>query len=106
AAQTRVIAALSEEHGQSVADITVRQNVQLHWIKIESLPDVLERLWAVGLNSIGACGDVVRNITGCPLAGVHAHELADVSPLAIALDKEFGGNSEFYNLPRKFKITI
>jgi len=67
---------------------------------------VLERIWSIGLTTTGACGDVARNITGCPLAGVHAHELADVSALTLALDKELGGNPEFYNLPRKYKISL
>jgi sulfite reductase (ferredoxin) len=105
-AQLRTIAALSTEHGNGVADITVRQNIQLHWVRIESIPDLLDRLWSVGLRTTGACGDVTRNITGCPLAGVHAHELADVSSIALALDRELAGNPEFYNLPRKFKISI
>ena len=104
--QARTIADLSDHFGNGVADITVRQNVQLHWIRVENLPELLERLWSVGLRTTGACGDVTRNITGCPLAGVHAHEIADVSPLALALDKELAGNPDFYNLPRKFKITI
>jgi sulfite reductase (ferredoxin) len=104
--QLRTIAALSDEHGNGVADITVRQNIQLHWLKIESLPEVFERLQSVGLRTTGACGDVVRNITGCPLAGLHAHEIADVSPMVLALDRDLGGNPDFYNLPRKFKITI
>ena len=103
--QVREIAALSSEHGNGVADITVRQNIQLHWVKIESIPEVLDRLRAVGLTTTGACGDVARNITGCPLAGVHAHELADISQTVLALDRELGGNPEFYNLPRKYKIT-
>lgn len=104
--QVRTIADLSSEHGNGVADVTVRQNIQLHWVRIESVPEILERLAAVGLSTTGACGDVVRNITGCPLAGVHAHELADVRPLIRALDQELGGNPEFYNLPRKFKISV
>jgi len=105
-AQVRAIAALSAEYGNGVADITVRQNIQLHWVQIESIPELLERLYAVGLRTTGACGDVTRNITGCPLAGVHAHELADVSSVVLALDKELAGNPEFYNLPRKYKITV
>jgi sulfite reductase (ferredoxin) len=104
--QTRTIAELSEQYGNGVADVTVRQNIQLHWVKIESLPEVFEKLGAVGLSTIGACGDVARNITGCPLAGLHAHELADVRPLVLAMDKELAGNPEFYNLPRKYKITV
>jgi len=104
--QARTIADLSEHFGNGVADVTVRQNVQLHWVRVENLPELLERLWSVGLRTTGACGDVTRNITGCPLAGIHSRELADVSSLALALDKELGGNPDFYNLPRKFKITI
>ncbi len=105
-AQVRTIADLSDQHGNAVADITVRQNIQLHWIGIESLPEVFEHLQSVGLRTTGACGDVTRNITGCPLSGLHSGELLDVSPLILTLDKEFGGNPEFYNLPRKFKITV
>jgi len=104
--QARTIAGLSDQFGNGVADITVRQNIQLHWVAIENLPELLERLWSVGLRTTGACGDVARNITGCPLAGIHAHEIVDVSPLALAIDRELGGNPAFYNLPRKFKITI
>jgi sulfite reductase (ferredoxin) len=104
--QTRTVADLAERHARGVADITVRQNVQLHWVAIESLPEVLESLWSAGLTTIGACGDVTRNVTGCPLAGFDAHEVCDASPLALAIDRELGGNAEFYNLPRKFKISI
>jgi sulfite reductase (ferredoxin) len=104
--QVREIADLSSRYGNRVADITVRQNIQLHWVPIESVPDVLEKIWSIGLTTTGACGDVARNITGCPLAGVHAHELADVSELALAIDRELGGNAEFYNLPRKYKISV
>jgi sulfite reductase (ferredoxin) len=104
--QARTIADLAERHARGVADITVRQNVQLHWVTIESLPDVLEALWRVGLTTTGACGDVARNITGCPLAGFDAHEHCDASPLAVELNGQLGGNSEFYNLPRKFKVSI
>ena len=104
--QARVIADLAEKHGRGLADITVRQNVQLHWVAVESLPDVLQSLWRVGLSTTGACGDVVRTVTGCPLAGLDGHEIVDASPLALAIDRDLGGNPEFYNLPRKFKISI
>ena len=104
--QTRTIADLAERHARGVADITVRQNVQLHWVAVESLPDVLETLWRTGLTTIGACGDVARNVTGCPLAGFDAHEFCDASPLALEINRQLGGNSDFYNLPRKFKISI
>jgi sulfite reductase (ferredoxin) len=104
--QVRTIANLAEKYGHGVADITVRQNIQLHWVTIESLPNVLQSLWNVGLTTTGACGDVARNITGCPLAGLDGEEIIDASPLALQIDRELGGNSEFYNLPRKFKISI
>jgi len=104
--QARTIAGLAERHARGVADITVRQNVQLHWVTIESLPEVLEALWRVGLTTTGACGDVARNITGCPVAGFDAHEYCDASPLALEVNGQIGGNSEFYNLPRKFKVSI
>jgi sulfite reductase (ferredoxin) len=104
--QARTIADLAERHARGVADITVRQNVQFHWVTIESLPEVLETLWRVGLSTTGACGDVARNITGCPLAGFDAHEYCDASPLALELNGQLGGNSDFYNLPRKFKVSI
>jgi sulfite reductase (ferredoxin) len=105
-AQVRTVAHLAERHARGVADITVRQNIQLHWVTIESLPDVLESLWKADLTTTGACGDVARNITGCPLAGLDASEICDASPLALAIDRQIGGNAEFYNLPRKFKVSI
>jgi sulfite reductase (ferredoxin) len=104
--QVRVIASVAEKHARGVADITVRQNFQFHWITIESLPEVLEQLWSVGLSTNGACGDVARNVTGCPVAGLDAEEIIDASPLAREIDRQLGGNSEFYNLPRKFKLSI
>lgn len=106
AEQVRVVADLAEQHARGVADITVRQNIQLHWVTIESLPDVMESLWRAGLTTTGACGDVARNVTGCPVAGIDADEIIDASPLALAIDRELGGAADFYNLPRKFKISV
>jgi sulfite reductase (ferredoxin) len=104
--QIRAIGQLSVDHGRNLADITTRQAIQLHWLTIQSVPAAIEALYKVGLSPKGACGDVVRNVTGCPLAGLDAHELIDASPLAKAIAHEVNGNSEFYNLPRKFKITV
>jgi sulfite reductase (ferredoxin) len=104
--QLRTIADLTRRYANGIADLTVRQNIQLHWVTIESLPEVLEGLWQVGLNTTGACGDVVRNVTGCPVAGVDATEIADASPLVLKVSQHLAGNAEFYNLPRKFKISI
>src|SRR5579864_4074542 len=104
--QLRSIAELTERYARGIADITVRQNIQLHWVTIEALPEVLEALWRCGLNTMGSCGDVTRNVTGCPLAGLDADEICDASPLALEATRLLAGNSDFYNLPRKFKISI
>ena len=104
--QLRAIAQVAERHARGVADITVRQNIQLHWLSIESLPDVLDTLWSAGLTTMGSCGDDTRNITGCPLAGLDADEICDASPLALEANRMLLGNPDFYNLPRKFKIGI
>jgi len=106
AGQLGAIADLSKRFGRGVADITVRQNIQLHWVTPESLPEVLETLEQHGLTTLGACGDVVRNITGCPVAGVDADEICDPSPLALEASRLLAGNAEFYNLPRKFKVSL
>ena len=104
--QTRAIADLADRHARGIADITVRQNIQLHWVTVESLPELIETLWSSGLTTIGACGDVARNVTGCPLAGFDAHEFCDASPLALEINRTLGGNADYYNLPRKFKMSI
>jgi sulfite reductase (ferredoxin) len=104
--QLRVIADLTKKYARNLADITVRQAIQLHWLTIESLPEVVDALNAIGLSPKGACGDVVRNVTGCPLAGVAADELIDASPLASEIAAMLTGHPEFYNLPRKFKISV
>jgi sulfite reductase (ferredoxin) len=104
--QLRVIADLTKRYARNLADITTRQNIQLHWLTIESLPEIVDALTAVGLSPKGACGDVVRNVTGCPLAGLHKHELIDASPLALEIAHKLTANPEFYNLPRKFKISV
>ena len=106
ARQLRAIGELSQKYGRNLADITVRQCIQLHWLTIESLPEIVDAIYAIGLSPIGACGDVMRNVTGCPLAGVAADELVDASPLAAEISKELSGNPDFYNLPRKFKVCV
>jgi len=105
ASQLRVIGEITRKHARNLADITVRQNIQLHWLTIESLPEVVDALDAIGLSPKGACGDVVRNVTGCPLAGIAADELIDASPVATEVAHLLTANPGFYNLPRKFKIS-
>ncbi len=104
--QLRTIADLAERYARGFGDITVRQNIQLHWVRIEDMPDILFRLFRVGLTTMGACGDDTRNITGCPLAGVDRDEICDASPLVVQATRMLVGDEAFYNLPRKFKICI
>jgi sulfite reductase (ferredoxin) len=106
AAQLRAIAGLAEKYAGGIADITVRQNIQLHWVTIKDLPEVLQTLFDTGLTSMATCGDVTRNVTGCPLAGLDANELCDASPLVGEVTQMLVDNPDFYNLPRKFKISI
>ncbi|MGZ4730686.1 MAG: nitrite/sulfite reductase [Terriglobales bacterium] len=104
--QLRTIANVTEKYARGTADLTVRQNIQLHWVTIQDLPELLEGLWRAGLTTMGSCGDDTRNITGCPLAGVDADEIYDASSLALEANRFFVGNGDFYNLPRKFKVCI
>ena len=104
--QLRVIGGIARKHARNLADITTRQNIQLHWLTIQSLVEITDQLTEIGLSPKGACGDVVRNVTGCPLAGLDHHELLDGSPLALELAQHLTANPQFYNLPRKFKICV
>ena len=103
--QLRAIGEITKKYARNIADITVRQNIQLHWLTIESLPEIVDQLTAVGLSPKGACGDVVRNVTGCPLAGIAHDETVDASGLAVEIAHLLTANPEFYNLPRKFKMS-
>jgi ferredoxin-nitrite reductase len=102
----RVIGEISNVHGQGSGELSTRQNVQLHYITLASLPDVFERMHAVGLTSAGACGDTVRNITGCPLGGLAHDELFDPTPVLDEAAEFFYGNPDYSDLPRKLKIAI
>ncbi len=104
--QLRVIGGITKKYARNLADITTRQNIQLHWLTIADLVDVVDTLTEIALSPKGACGDVVRNVTGCPLAGINHDELIDASPLAVEVARTLNANNAFYNLPRKFKISI
>jgi sulfite reductase (ferredoxin) len=104
--QLRTIAWASERFGRDVADITDRQNVQLHWIRIEDVPAIFERIDAVGLTTQEACGDTPRVFLGCPLAGVTADEVLDATPDIRAVASRYLGDPAFSNLPRKYKTSI
>ncbi len=100
------IGEVSEIYGRDQGELTTRQNFQLHYITLDKFPEILERLKSVGLTTMGGCGDVVRNITGCPVAGVDHDELFDVTPLIAEAAGFFYGNRDYSDLPRKHKITI
>ena len=104
--QTEVIGSLSEVYGRDVADVTDRQNVQLHWIRIEDVPAIFAKLEAVGLSTTEACGDTPRNLLGCPLAGIDASEIVDASQVLKDAHAKLVGNPDYSNLPRKFKTSI
>jgi len=106
AAQLRTVAGIAKEYGRDLADITDRQNVQYHWLSIEDVPAIWERLESVGLSSQQACGDVPRNILGCPVAGIDAREILDASAVLRATEEVAITRPGFTNLPRKYKTTV
>ena len=94
------------EFGAAYCDWTTRQSIQLHWIQLEDVPEVFDRLEAAGLSTIQACGDSWRNIVGSPMAGRDADELLDVWPLVQELHDDFKGDPAYANLPRKWKVSV
>ncbi|PSP76317.1 ferredoxin--nitrite reductase [Halobacteriales archaeon QS_3_64_16] len=94
------------EFGGAYCDWTTRQSIQLHWIRIEDVPAIFEKLEANGLSTIQACGDSWRNIVGCPVAGKDKHEHIDAWPIAEELHEEFKGNDAYSNMPRKWKVSV
>ena len=107
--QFRAIAELSRRLGDGVVDITTRQQIELRGFTLDSVPEIWEKLCGVDLRSLQTGLDNVRNINGCPLAGLNPHELLDASPVVQELDCIIvgdRGNPEFTNLPRKFNITV
>jgi sulfite reductase (ferredoxin) len=104
--QLRVISDIAVKYARGTADVTDRQNIQLHWIEIESVPAIWEALEGVGLSTTEACGDTPRVILGCPLAGLDSDELIDATPEIAAITEQFIGDPELSNLPRKFKSSI
>ncbi|MFI2908374.1 nitrite/sulfite reductase [Streptomyces sp. PDY-4] len=105
-AQLREIAALSTEFARDTADITDRQNIQFHWIRVEDVPEIWRRLEAVGLSTTEACGDCPRVILGSPVAGVSADEVLDGTPAIREITERFIGDPSLSNLPRKFKSSV
>ncbi|HEX4966778.1 MAG TPA: nitrite/sulfite reductase [Thermoanaerobaculia bacterium] len=105
-AELRTIGDISQRFGRGFGELTTRQNVQLHWLELPKLPEILSLLAAGGLSTTGACGDNVRNITGCPLTGLDRDELFEVRGLIAEASDFFVSHPEYSDLPRKHKITI
>jgi ferredoxin-nitrite reductase len=106
AAQLRAIARIANRSGRGVADITTRQQIQLRWITMRDVPAILDELRGVGLASLQTGMDNIRNVVGCPVAGLTPNELLDASPAARAFTGRFVGDPAYTNLPRKFNVTI
>ncbi len=104
--QLRVIGQISVDFARDTADVTDRQNIQLHWIRIEDVPEIWRRLESVGLDTTEACGDCPRVILGSPVAGIAADEIIDPTPAIAAIRELYIGDPAFSNLPRKFKTAI
>ncbi|MBB5790870.1 nitrite/sulfite reductase [Jiangella mangrovi] len=104
--QLRTVAEISTTYGRDTADVTDRQNIQLHWIRVEDMPVIWEKLEAVGLSTTEACGDVPRVILGSPVAGISAAEVLDPTWAIDEIQRRYIGSKEFSNLPRKFKSAI
>ena len=104
--QLRAIADVSTKYGRGTADLTDRQNIQLHWIEIENVPAIWDTLESVGLSTTEACGDTPRVILGCPLAGIDADEVIDATPQIEDVQERYIGSPDFSNLPRKFKSAL
>jgi sulfite reductase (ferredoxin) len=105
AAKLRALGSISTDFARGTADITDRQNVQFHWIEIENVPEIWDRLDSVGMTSLEACGDSPRPFLGSPVAGVSADEIIDATPALDEIKRRFIGNPEYSNLPRKFKTS-
>src|SRR6059058_5450833 len=104
--QMEAMAEVADRYGRGIGHVTTRQDIQIHWVPIEGIIDLYERLLAAGITTRGACADSVRNVTACPFAGTAPSEPFDVSPYCIALHEYFLFNPLNLTLPRKFKIAL
>lgn len=104
--QAKVLAGIAKDYGRGIANVSTRAAIQFHWVQVEDLPSIYERLKTCGLSSFEACGDCPRTIVGNPLAGIDKDELMDTTELVEEVNNFFLLNKDFSNLPRKFKISI
>lgn len=106
AGQMDVMAEITDLYGRGISHVTTRADIQIHWVPVEQIIDMYERLHAVGISTRGACADSVRNVTACPFAGVAPSEPFDISPYMLAIHDYFLFNPMNLTLPRKFKIAV
>jgi ferredoxin-nitrite reductase len=92
--------------GNNFLDLTTRQDVQMHWLRMQDVPEIWGRLEEVGITTVQACGDSARNVLCCPVSGLDHDEVIDAFPVAQAISAYFTGNREYANLPRKFKMSV
>ena len=106
AAQARVLSRITDQFGHGFCDITTRQTIQMHWLRIEDFPEIFAELDSVGITTSGACGDDTRNVVGCPVAGIDPDEIIDSTPQMLEVNANMTNNRDFSNLPRKYKISV
>jgi ferredoxin-nitrite reductase len=106
AARAKKLSEIADRFAHGFSDITTRQTIQFHWLRIEDIPPIFAELNSVGMNTSGACGDIARNVVGCPVAGIDPDEILDATPQLIELSAGLSDTKEFSNLPRKFKISV
>ena len=114
--QTRVVGRIASDFangpipnphfGNNFLDLTTRQDVQMHWLKMSDIPEIWRRLEEVGITTVQACGDSARNVLCCPVSGLGREEVIDAYPVAQSISDYFTGNREYSNLPRKFKMSV
>lgn len=104
--QLRAVAKVARLYGGGFCDITTRQNFQFHWLTIETVSEILDLFDSVGITTSGACGDITRNVTGCPVAGIDPSEIFDARPWVNEVHRHFLNNRLYSDLPRKYKISI
>ncbi|MCE9608714.1 MAG: hypothetical protein K8R23_00645 [Chthoniobacter sp.] len=106
AAQAAKLSEIADRFGHGFCDITTRMTIQYHWLRIEEIPTIFSELASVGIATSGACGDIARNVVGCPVAGLDPEEILDATPQLMEVNAALENNRDFSNLPRKYKISV
>ena len=104
--QAILLSELSDEFAHGFCDITTRQTIQFHWLRIEDVPPIFDALEKVGIITSGACGDITRNVACCPVSGINPDAILDATSQMLEISRGLTNTKEFSNLPRKYKIGI